>query len=95
MWSCFLAGGLLFYKILNIILIIPRGTRSLQSCLGGGDIDGDEYNIIMDVCSFGFFFCLDIDRRLSQTCTLPVLQHQALISPLNARGPKGRVLSMT
>jgi RNA-dependent RNA polymerase len=34
---------------------IPRGARSLQSCLGGGDIDGDEYNIIIDVCFFGSF----------------------------------------
>lgn len=26
-----------------------RGTRSLPSCLGGGDLDGDEYNLILDV----------------------------------------------
>ena len=67
----------------------------MQSCLGGGDIDGDEYNIIIDVCFLWFIFSLFIDRCLSQTCTLPVLQHQALINPSHERGPQGHVLSTT
>ena len=67
----------------------------MQSCLGGGDIDGDEYNIIIDVCFFRLFFYLVIDPRLSQTCTLPVLQHQALINLLTARGPRRLVPSTT
>ena len=28
---------------------IFRGERSLPSCLGGGDLDGDDYNLILDV----------------------------------------------
>lgn len=28
---------------------VCRGRRSLPSCLGGGDLDGDDYNIILDV----------------------------------------------
>ena len=68
----------------------------MQSCLGGGDIDGDEYNIIIDVCFFFYFFvCLDLDWCLSQTCIPPVLQHQALIYLLNARGSQRHVPSTT
>ena len=68
----------------------------MQSCLGGGDIDGDEYNIIIDVCFYFYLFiCLVIDRRLSQTYTLPVPQNQALIYLLNARGPRRHVPSTT
>lgn len=31
-----------------------RGDRPLSSCLGGGDMDGDDFNLILDV-SFSFF----------------------------------------
>lgn len=30
--------------------ITPRGDRPLASCLGGGDLDGDDFNLILDVC---------------------------------------------
>ncbi|SJL03505.1 uncharacterized protein ARMOST_06861 [Armillaria ostoyae] len=32
----------------NVVVFSCRGSRSLQSCLGGGDLDGDVYNIILD-----------------------------------------------
>ncbi|KAK0457718.1 RdRP-domain-containing protein [Desarmillaria tabescens] len=32
----------------NVIVFSCRGSRSLPSCLGGGDLDGDIYNIILD-----------------------------------------------
>ena len=28
---------------------VSRGRRSLPSCLGGGDLDGDVYNLVLDV----------------------------------------------
>lgn len=31
--------------------IIHRGERALASCLGGGDLDGDIFNLILDVSS--------------------------------------------
>jgi len=33
-----------------------RGERSLPSCLGGGDLDGDDYNLILDVGFAMLFF---------------------------------------
>lgn len=41
--------------MINILCMHPnltmpgRGARSLPSCLGGGDLDGDIYNLILDV----------------------------------------------
>ncbi|KAK0202976.1 RdRP-domain-containing protein [Desarmillaria ectypa] len=32
----------------NVVVFSCRGSRSLPSCLGGGDLDGDIYNIILD-----------------------------------------------
>ena len=32
-----------------------RGDRSLPSMLGGGDLDGDIYNLILDVSADIFF----------------------------------------
>ncbi|KAK0188760.1 RdRP-domain-containing protein [Armillaria mellea] len=32
----------------NVVVFSCRGNRSLPSCLGGGDLDGDIYNIILD-----------------------------------------------
>lgn len=29
--------------------IVDRGQRALASCLGGGDLDGDDFNLILDV----------------------------------------------
>ena len=29
-----------------------RGQRALASCLGGGDLDGDDFNLILDVSYF-------------------------------------------
>jgi hypothetical protein len=29
--------------------IVDRGERALASCLGGGDLDGDIFNLILDV----------------------------------------------
>jgi hypothetical protein len=57
------------------------------SCLGGGYVDGDEYNIIINVCFFGCLFTLS----LTGVFTIPLLQYQALINYLNARGPEGHV----
>ena len=50
---------------------IPRGARSLQSCLGGGDIDGDDYNIIIDVCFFGFLFALSLNGASAKPAPSP------------------------
>ncbi|THH29583.1 hypothetical protein EUX98_g4606 [Antrodiella citrinella] len=32
----------------NVVVLPSVGTRSLSSCLGGGDLDGDEYQIIRE-----------------------------------------------
>ncbi|KAK0434557.1 RdRP-domain-containing protein, partial [Armillaria borealis] len=32
----------------NVVVFSCKGSRSLPSCLGGGDLDGDIYNIILD-----------------------------------------------
>ncbi|KAG7444334.1 RdRP-domain-containing protein [Guyanagaster necrorhizus] len=36
----------------NVVVFSCRGSRSLPSCLGGGDLDGDIYNIILDQALF-------------------------------------------
>ena len=72
MWSYFLAGSLILYILMEIILIhYIRGARSLQSCLGGGDIDGDEYSIIINVCFFGFLFALSLTGALAEPAPSP------------------------
>ncbi|KAH8917709.1 RdRP-domain-containing protein, partial [Atractiella rhizophila] len=35
-------------KLENCVVFACRGPRSLPSCLGGGDLDGDIYNIVVD-----------------------------------------------
>ena len=50
----------------NADSLCHRGKRSLQSCLGGGDIDGDEYNIIIDVCFYGILFALSLTGTLAR-----------------------------
>ena len=35
------------------LMLVDRGNRPLSSCLGGGDLDGDDFNLILDV-SFSF-----------------------------------------
>jgi RNA dependent RNA polymerase len=37
-----------------------RGKRSLPSCLSGGDLDGDEYNLILNVN----YICHTFDKML-------------------------------
>ncbi|KAG9314705.1 RNA dependent RNA polymerase-domain-containing protein [Chiua virens] len=32
----------------NVVVFSCRGDRSLSSCLGGGDLDGDDFNLILD-----------------------------------------------
>ncbi|KAF9229726.1 RdRP-domain-containing protein [Gyrodon lividus] len=32
----------------NVVVFSCRGARSLPSCLGGGDLDGDDFNLILD-----------------------------------------------
>ncbi|PBK99199.1 hypothetical protein ARMGADRAFT_1025474 [Armillaria gallica] len=32
----------------NVVVFSCKGSRSLPSCLGGGDLDGDIYNVILD-----------------------------------------------
>ncbi|KAH7883958.1 RdRP-domain-containing protein [Phlebopus sp. FC_14] len=32
----------------NVVVFSCRGDRSLASCLGGGDLDGDDFNLILD-----------------------------------------------
>ncbi|KAK0188748.1 RdRP-domain-containing protein [Armillaria mellea] len=34
--------------LVNVVVFPCKGSRSLPSCLGGGDLDGDIYNIILD-----------------------------------------------
>ncbi|KAK0488742.1 RdRP-domain-containing protein [Armillaria novae-zelandiae] len=34
--------------LVNVIVFSCKGSRSLPSCLGGGDLDGDIYNVILD-----------------------------------------------
>ncbi|PBK99194.1 RdRP-domain-containing protein [Armillaria gallica] len=34
--------------LINVVVFSCKGSRSLPSCLGGGDLDGDIYNIILD-----------------------------------------------
>ncbi|SJL03501.1 uncharacterized protein ARMOST_06857 [Armillaria ostoyae] len=34
--------------LVNVVVFSCNGSRSLPSCLGGGDLDGDIYNIILD-----------------------------------------------
>jgi hypothetical protein len=33
----------------NVVVFSCRGDRSLPSCLGGGDLDGDIFNLVLDV----------------------------------------------
>ncbi len=47
---------------------VIRGNRSLPSCLGGGDLDGDIYNIILDVsqgATYHNFSILNLDLENS------------------------------
>ncbi|KAF8845474.1 RdRP-domain-containing protein [Paxillus ammoniavirescens] len=32
----------------NVVVFSCRGDRALSSCLGGGDLDGDDFNLILD-----------------------------------------------
>ncbi|KAF8557374.1 RdRP-domain-containing protein [Imleria badia] len=32
----------------NVVVFSCRGNRALSSCLGGGDLDGDDFNLILD-----------------------------------------------
>lgn len=41
------------WQALRVLTLIDRGDRALSSCLGGGDMDGDDFNVILDV-SFSF-----------------------------------------
>ncbi|TCD64916.1 hypothetical protein EIP91_003452 [Steccherinum ochraceum] len=42
-------GKLCSFRDLKNVVVLPSvGTRSLASCLGGGDLDGDEYQIIQE-----------------------------------------------
>ncbi|KAK0218131.1 RdRP-domain-containing protein [Armillaria fumosa] len=34
--------------LVNVVVFSCKGSRSLPSCLGGGDLDGDIYNVILD-----------------------------------------------
>ncbi|KAK0238675.1 RdRP-domain-containing protein [Armillaria nabsnona] len=34
--------------LINVVVFSCKGSRSLPSCLGGGDLDGDIYNVILD-----------------------------------------------
>jgi hypothetical protein len=43
----------------------------LQSCLGGGYVDGDEYNIIINVCFFGCLFSLSLTGALAKRSPFP------------------------
>ncbi|KAF9481150.1 RdRP-domain-containing protein [Pholiota conissans] len=36
----------LFSKLKNVVVMPSVGSRSLASCLGGGDVDGDQFSII-------------------------------------------------
>jgi RNA-dependent RNA polymerase len=37
------------FKLSTELTFIGRGDRALSSCLGGGDLDGDDFNLILDV----------------------------------------------
>ncbi|THG97697.1 hypothetical protein EW026_g4356 [Hermanssonia centrifuga] len=42
-------GGLCLFRNLKNVVVLPSvGVRSLASCLGGGDLDGDLYSVITD-----------------------------------------------
>jgi len=38
----------LFAGLKNVVLSSTNTKRSMASCLGGGDLDGDEYSVIQD-----------------------------------------------
>jgi hypothetical protein len=48
--------------------IVDRGQRALASCLGGGDLDGDDFNLIRDVSP----------KILNHTACLSILQPKLL-----------------
>lgn len=62
---------------------IYRGERSLPSCLAGGDLDGDDYNLILDASLHIHVFCLSI---LTSTCTQPALHPSYTMTPGEYKG---------
>ncbi|KAK0434556.1 hypothetical protein EV421DRAFT_1839072, partial [Armillaria borealis] len=54
--------------LINVVGFSCKGSRSLPSCLGGGNLDGDICNIILDVCQSRYyapFSVLTMNREIS------------------------------
>ncbi|KII86358.1 hypothetical protein PLICRDRAFT_114791 [Plicaturopsis crispa FD-325 SS-3] len=60
----------------NVVVFSCRGERSLPSCLGGGDLDGDPYNLILDPKLFPMrtsepgSYISRPDKQTSEPCTV-------------------------
>ncbi len=52
---------------------MTRGSRSLPSCLGGGDLDGDIYNVILDVSRRRYFHIPGSSLCIQETLYPPKL----------------------
>jgi RNA-dependent RNA polymerase len=68
---CFLASksSLTVWNKAVLNYIVDRGERALASCLGGGDLDGDTFNLILDVRPN--FYCVPSCLRTPQPRLLP------------------------
>ena len=51
-----------------------RGKRSLPSCLSGGDLDGDDYNLILNVSYICHTFDLNVDEFGQRTLHPPTIR---------------------
>src|SRR6267154_449588 len=49
--------------------IVDRGQRALASCLGGGDLDGDIFNLILDVSSKFLVHSFMLEHSAAETAT--------------------------
>jgi hypothetical protein len=71
-----------------------RGKRSLPSHLSGGDLDGDKYNLILNVSHTGHTFDNMLMDLNSQHYILPLLHVQQPTKVFLTKGVRLHVPSM-
>jgi len=54
--------------------IVDRGQRALSSYLGGGDLDGDDFNLILDVSSNHVTYPFMSEHSAAKTATKEMLR---------------------
>lgn len=71
-----------------------RGERSLTSCLSGGDLDGDTYNLILDVSHTCWASDSILMNLNSQHYILPERRGRELTTVFLTKGTRPRVPSL-